>query len=257
LEKYAENFKKVKEFGIYNFKERLSDPEKASSFYVMDVDGGDHPFGGIVPLSDYEKDRRAWWSSISECIVSDQKPTLEVAKELRDLLSQENCTLQDIRWHSLLHGCRTPSNSSGETKNRIQEAKVLLEHIFNCDYLESLKILTAQPETAKFLLQNSGLLKEANVPHPTKEALLAFKDRLRIPDADWNYVCDTFNLGAETTLHYIRLLRQDQDKNLQATPTPTRNGSQLNVVNLLQKLLKKNPPKDPIGQSSLLLMVVL
>jgi hypothetical protein len=58
MEKCVENFEKVKEFGIYNFKERLSDPENASSFYVMDLDGGDHPFRGIVPLSECEKDRR-------------------------------------------------------------------------------------------------------------------------------------------------------------------------------------------------------
>lgn len=38
----------------------------------------------------------------------------------------------------------------------------------------------------------------------TKEALLTFKDQLRIPDSKWQFVIDMFGLSKEFSLHQMR-----------------------------------------------------
>ncbi len=52
--------------------------------------------------------------------------------------------------------------------------------------------------------------------------LLAFKDRLSITDADWPYVCEVFELGPESSIHYVRKQRQVVNKTINPTQVITK-----------------------------------
>lgn len=145
----------------------------------------------------------------------------------------------------MIHGPRKSSCSTQELDFRIDEAKKLLQHIFHLPFQECFNVLLEQKETATYLLNNSQLLEDQlQLQQPTKEALLAFKDQLLIPDSDWPFVVETFKLKGEVTIHYLRQLRQEWDSELKPKKTVTGRGAELDLIHLLQWLLKKNPPKD-------------
>jgi hypothetical protein len=78
-----------------------------------------------------------------------------------------------------------------------------------------------------------------------KKALLAFKDRQCIADADWADVVETFQLGSDCSIHYIRKERKNMNDKYPASKTPGKRGAELNLADLLKHLLTVNPPKDP------------
>jgi len=70
------------------------------------------------------------------------------------LLRKEYCSIQEIRWFSLLNGSRTEAATSAETARRKAEAKKLLPHLFGVPYEQCLKALVDNEEAASYLLDN-------------------------------------------------------------------------------------------------------
>lgn len=163
------------------------------------------------------------------------------------MLQKDECGMQDIRWYSLLAGEREPTCDTFETTARISEAKKLLTHLFGRPFEECLKTLVDNEENATFLVNNVPRLQRkcAKLNKPAIEALLAFKDRLRIPDHDWSFVVETFDLGADASLHHIRKLRTTTNNELGVETTLGGRGAEYDITKLLTYLLEKNPPKDP------------
>jgi hypothetical protein len=131
--------------------------------------------------------------------------------------------LKDIRWHSLIHGYRQSSTNHREVAKRVAEAKALLMHIFNLPYEDCLKaLLTADPEVTKNLLCIlPEMAAHTHFTQHTVNALLEFKDRLNITDANWGYVCDFMQLGPHASLYHLRKLRGTM--NQQMEPKKVRN----------------------------------
>ena len=163
-----------------------------------------------------------------------------------DLMQGESCSLQDIRWQDFLKGNRTSICSTNEHQKRLVEAKILLRHVFGSSYNDCLSMLAKEEATAKFLVENVSELQSElrELMQPTRDALLAFKDRLRIPDHEWPYVVDTFHLPANCTIHHIRKLRDHHNHILPVHATPGGRGYSYDIVELLQYLLRKDPPAD-------------
>jgi len=147
----------------------------------------------------------------------------------------------------LLNGSRTEAATSAETTRRKIEAKKLLPHLFGVPYEQCLKMLVDNEEAASFLINNVDLLKknEPKFKAPTKEALLAFKDRLRIPDHEWPFVEETFHLDSDCTIHNIRKLRIATNIEFGVQATVGGRGCEYDIRKLLERLLEKNPPKEP------------
>lgn len=94
---------------------------------------------------------------------------------------------------------------------------------------------------------------------PSIEALVAFKDRLRIPDEDWGYVVEVMRLGPKCTLHYVKEARHGLSNDVTPTKVNTvqcmvvnkipqtagGRGSVMKIKKMIQYLLEQNPPKDP------------
>jgi hypothetical protein len=81
---------------------------------------------------------------------------------------KEDCSLQDIRWWTLLQGNWPQTYTNEELQRRIQEASALLQHIFNKTYEECLAILVNKKEIATYLIENLALFKNAiKAPKPT------------------------------------------------------------------------------------------
>jgi hypothetical protein len=80
---------------------------------------------------------------------------------------------------------------------------------------------------------------------PAIDALLSFKDKLRIPDHEWPYVVETFNLDDSSSLHHIRKLRSKTNADFGVCRTVGGRGCEYDIDKLLQYLLKTSPPKDP------------
>lgn len=161
-------------------------------------------------------------------------------------MSLPRCSLQDIRWHSILHGTRAKTYTEEERKKRIEEAKKILSHIFQSSAEDAINILNQEVLISRTIVENgsefSGKLQKA--PPPTIEALLTFKDQLHIPDHKWNYIMETFDLPKECSLHQIRKLRTTWSGELKTQPTLGAHGSELDIKELLSYLLQKCPPKE-------------
>ena len=126
--------------------------------------------------------------------------------------------MADIRWKSLVDGCRDPKCTQSETEKRIAEAHVLLEHIFSMSVAEALRTLLLHNNTAEWIVENTLFLpKYTLLRQPTVAALLAFKDRLCITDHEWPYVVEVMQLGPGRTLHYLRQLRNKANNQLEPT----------------------------------------
>lgn len=161
-------------------------------------------------------------------------------------MEMDQCSLVDIRWKSLFQGARSSKCSEIERSKRIHEAQRLLEHVFHLPYRECLAALINSKELAEYLVNECPLLQSISaIPPPTKEALLTFKDQLRIPDHDWKFVVETFQMKGDVTLHYLRQLREQWNSDLKATVTPTGNGAELDLFKVLQYLFQQKPPNDP------------
>lgn len=132
-------------------------------------------------------------------------------------MNQSGNNLVDIRWRSLLKCDREKVTTPLEETKRIGEAKKLLQSIFGCTYQEALCTLVNNGDSTQYLLNNSHLLKDLIVPEPSKEALLAFKDRHLISDAAWGDVVDTFNLSCKYKYNVIAKELTSQHNN---PPTP-------------------------------------
>jgi hypothetical protein len=82
----------------------------------------------------------------------------------------------------------------------------------------------------QFLLQDCKLVEylvqqHAVGPKPaTTEALLALKDRLRIPDDHWSTGGATFNLSSKQSLHHIKKLRKQLNQTLHIQRTEGQHG---------------------------------
>lgn len=158
-----------------------------------------------------------------------------------------------MRWLDLLQGIRTGDCTPVEQQQRVTEAKKILEHVFGKPYDECLRILTKDTHTRK-LLSAIPTLQEAchQAMQPSLESLLSFKDQLRIPDASWPYVADTFHLGQECSIHYIRKLRGAKNTASGVQPTAGGRGYEYNIEEILSHLIRKHPPKDPTKVSNII-----
>lgn len=132
-------------------------------------------------------------------------------------------------------------------EERINEARKLLCHLFGKDYNECLQILEDHKDQVLSLFQSAPELEKEleDSLSPTKEALLTFKDQLRIPDSKWQFVLDTFGLSKEFSLHHIRKLRNEWDSFMVPKKTIGGKGSELNIEELLTYLIRCSPPNDP------------
>jgi hypothetical protein len=128
----------------------------------------------------------------------------------------------------------------------VAEVKKLLPHLLGVPYEQCLKTLIDNKETIMFLLDNIPLLKKQcrQLEEPAIEALLAFKDRLRIPDHDWRVVVDTFNLSESSSIHHVRKLRAETNAELNVCRTIGGRGCEYDINKLLELILKTSPPKD-------------
>jgi len=80
---------------------------------------------------------------------------------------------------------------------------------------------------------------------PALEALLAYKDTMRISDDDWPITVRTFRLGKYATITQIRKLREEQNSKFGVRRTPGNNGAYVPVIPYLQKVLvQENLPNN-------------
>ena len=79
-------------------------------------------------------------------------------------------------------------------------------------------------------------------PQPTIEELAAYKDRMRIPDAEWHYTVDTFGLREYATLARVRRQRHIENGILPTAPTPGGTGYEIPLLEYLQSYLRAHPP---------------
>jgi hypothetical protein len=146
----------------------------------------------------------------------------------------------------LLRGECKPECSTLETKARITEAKRVLEHIFALPYESCLATMATDAETTATLGKIPRIQKQCqDETQPPVESLLNFKDQLRIPDADWGYVTDTFHLGQDCSIHYIRKLRKAKNESAEVHQTAGSRGYEINIKHVLTNLIRKSPPPDP------------
>lgn len=235
------------------------EPSTIERTYLLFAPPAEMP--AIIPFEVLNTEWRAWWGTFTAAVLPEQKKSSEYAEQLKgnlclcceislplvtDLLRKEHCTLQDIRWFSLLTGAREPTKLTEEISCRVAEVKKLLPHLMGVPYERCLKILIDNEETAKFLVDNVSLLKEkcTKLSEPAKEALLAFKDRLRIPDNEWPFVVETFNLSSDASIHHIRKLRTTTNDEFGVQTTLGGRGCEYDIRKLLEHLLKTSPPKD-------------
>lgn len=89
---------------------------------------------------------------------------------------------------------------------------------------------------------------------PTLEELAAYKDRMRIPDADWHYTVNTFGL-TYATLSQVRRQRLKENETLPMHPTPGGAGYEIPLLDYLRWHLKCHPP--PLSPKPLLIKFAL
>lgn len=173
-----------------------------------------------------------------------------LTKPNTELFGKERCTLQNVQWHSLIHGTRDPfvDCSAVEKERRLAEAKTLLHHLLGQTSWEAcMKILLDSPSSAGLLINAAKQLRTdgAVFSPPSLEALLKFKQAALIPDSEWKLVMDTFNLGPESSLAQVKKLRKVWSDELEPSRSPGGRGHQIDILTFLQYLLAKNPPTDP------------
>lgn len=92
-----------------------------------------------------------------------------------------------------------PQTNAKEVSVRMAESKALLNHVWGTTWTESISQLLNDPACKK---------PQENSAIPTEE-LLAFKDRQRISDADWNDIVTTFKLSGKLNfLIRLTIVRQ-------------------------------------------------
>lgn len=82
----------------------------------------------MIPFEVLHAEWRAWWTTFTASIMPEQEEPAAYAKP--DILRKEHCSLQDIRWYSLLTGTRTNDPDPIENILRVNEARKLLAHLF-------------------------------------------------------------------------------------------------------------------------------
>lgn len=98
------------------------------------------------------------------------------------------------------------------------------------------KFLSADLSTAPYLARPQE--------QPSLEALLAFKDRLFIPDDHWDDVRYTFNLDKEYSRHHIETLRTKMNSTLDIHLTEGKRGYQIDIHEYLHWLLPQKVPEE-------------
>jgi hypothetical protein len=76
---------------------------------------------------------------------------------------------------------------------------------------------------------------------PSLDAVVAWKDRQRIPFHSWKYTMTTFNLRKGISVAAIKRRQQELNTTLPCQPTPGGRGSEHEVLPLLQWLIANNP----------------
>jgi len=112
----------------------------------------------------------------------------------------------------------------------------------SASFQEAIKTLVAgDQEIIQYLKANIAEFNELTYHQPALDAVLAWKDRIRVPDHQWPYTMDVFHLDKERSVYYLS--KRKKEINSQMPPEPTGgNGYQFPLLNYIRWILEKFPP---------------
>lgn len=109
-------------------------------------------------------------------------------------------------------------------------------------FQEALKTLIAgDAVTIRYLKANIREFDELLPRQPALDAVLAWKDRMKIPDRDWNYTMDVFTLANGLSVYYLN--KRKKEINTEMLPESTGGtGFELPLLKYMRWVLAHFPP---------------
>lgn len=168
---------------------------------------------------------------------AEAKAKEERFKRLKAQVDEYQKAVTSIDWNKVIN------EHLGESPEAFQATMIreTLVQQLKRPFAECLAFLLRQsPETIEYL-KKEVLRDEEDIPRPTLEALLAYKDVMQISDEKWTYTASLFGLKY-ATIASIRTLRRKINSELPVTPTPGGQGAEIPVIEYLKWLLQHSPP---------------
>jgi hypothetical protein len=139
-------------------------------------------------------------------------------------------------------------------KSRNKQAEILLTHLYHEEKVEDclVKLCKFKPEIVDYLaekVRDDKLFRVMHengeaIPTPTLSALFHWKEKLNISRNDMKYTCDVFQLP-KGQMSVMKHYKAKLDATVDASPTKgDREGAQFPLHQVLQLILKKEPPND-------------
>lgn len=109
-------------------------------------------------------------------------------------------------------------------------------------FQEAIRTLVAgNPETIRYLKENIAEFQEIRYHQPALDAVLAWKERVRIPDHEWPYTMDLFYLQDGLSVYYLNKRKHEINDEMQAESTGGT-GYQFPLLKYMRWVLSKFPP---------------
>lgn len=126
-----------------------------------------------------------------------------------------------------------------------EQAEAFLKALFEEATLEDciLRLMQAREDVVLRTVQLAEH-RSAQLPAPTLEALLAYKDAMRISDGNWKITVRTFQLGSYASISHIKTLRNKQNHSLGIRDTAGGNGAMVDLLAYLREILEKEQPDN-------------
>jgi hypothetical protein len=137
-----------------------------------------------------------------------------------------------------------------------EKAKIVLKALYQEEEYEKIiaKLLEGEEVVVRYLQENVPAFEEL-MSKPTREVLLAYKDKMHIPDHRWHITVHTFRLGDYATIHHLKKIRKQENEELPIVMTPGGNGAQIDLLTYLKWCLEGYDPLLPDDESLLLKLV--